>query len=59
LKNTEYDSPLGTTLKMSPSNVIQNQGFTAQKILQYQDGKQHVIWPFDLATSEIEYPYSW
>ncbi|MCF8000554.1 MAG: ABC transporter substrate-binding protein [Halanaerobiales bacterium] len=58
LKNTEYDSPLGTTLKMTPSNVIQNQGFTSQKILQYQNGKQHVIWPFDLATSEIEYPYS-
>ena len=58
LKNTEYDSPLGTTLKMTPSNVIQNQGFTSQKILQYQNGKQHVIWPFDLSTSEIEYPYS-
>lgn len=59
LKNTEYDSPLGSTLKMTPSNVIQNQGFTSQKILQYQNGKQHVIWPFDLATSEIEYPYSY
>lgn len=59
LKNTSYESPLGTTLEMSPSRVIQNQGFTSQKILQYQDGEQHVIWPFEFATAELEYPFSW
>ena len=59
LENTTYDSPMGTTLKMTPSKIIKHQGFTAQKILQYQDGKQHVIWPFDVATAELEYPFSW
>ena len=59
LKETEYESPLGSTLKMTPSNIIQNQGFTQQKILQYQDGKQHVIWPFEFSTTELEYPFSW
>jgi len=59
LRNVKYDSPLGTTLEISPSNVISNQGFTKQKILQYQDGKQEVIWPFDVSTAEIEYPFSW
>jgi len=59
LKSTKYVSPLGSTLEISPSNIIQNQGFTRQKILQYQDGKQHVIWPFEFATTEIEYPFSW
>jgi branched-chain amino acid transport system substrate-binding protein len=59
LKNTKYDSPLGSILEMTPSNTIKNQGFTKQKILQYQDGEQHVIWPFDVSTSKIEYPFSW
>ena len=59
LKTTKYKSPLGSTLEMSPSNVIKNQGFTAQKILQYQDGEQHVIWPFEFATAELEFPFSW
>ncbi|MCF8008497.1 MAG: ABC transporter substrate-binding protein, partial [Halanaerobiales bacterium] len=59
LRDVEYVSPLGSTLRMAPSNIIKNQGFTRQKILQYQDGEQHVIWPFEFATSEIEYPFSW
>ena len=59
LREIEYDSPLGTTLKISPSNIIKNQGFASQKILQWQDGIQQVIWPFEVATSEIEYPFSW
>lgn len=59
LREIEYESPLGTTLKVSPSNIISNQGFTKQKILQWQDGVQEVIWPFDVSTSEIKYPFSW
>jgi len=59
LRTVEYDSPVGATLSISASNIIKNQGFTRQKILQYQDGKQHVIWPFEFSTSEIEYPFSW
>ncbi|MFW5979869.1 MAG: ABC transporter substrate-binding protein [Halanaerobiales bacterium] len=59
LRNTKYDSPLGDTLEISPSRIIPNQGFSSQKILQYQDGEQHVIWPFDNSTADIEYPFSW
>ena len=59
LENTTYDSPLGTTLEITPSNIIKHQGFTRQKILQYQDGSQEVIWPFEVSTAEIEYPFSW
>ena len=57
LRTIEYVSPIGAVLKIAPSNVISNQGFTSQKILQYIDGQQHVIWPFDYATSEIKYPF--
>lgn len=57
LRTIEYESPIGAVLKIQPSNIIPNQGFTSQKILQYIDGEQHVIWPFDYATSEIKYPF--
>ena len=56
LKATKYDSPTGQTLTFTPSNKIQNQGFTAQKILQWQKGAQNVIWPFDVKTADPEYP---
>jgi len=59
LREIEYDSPVGTTLKISPSRIISNQGFSEQKIIQWQDGVQEIIWPFDVATSEIIYPYEW
>ena len=59
LQDTKYESPLGSTLEITPSKVIENQGFTDQKILQYQDGEQEVIWPFEFSTSELEYPFSW
>lgn len=57
LRTIEYESPIGAVLKISPSNVISNQGFTSQKILQYIDGEQHVIWPFEYATAQIKYPF--
>lgn len=59
LREIEYESPLGTTLKIAPSNIISNQGFTRQKILQWQDGVQQVIWPFEVSTAELEFPFSW
>lgn len=58
LKTVEYDSPIGGTLKMEPSKIIDNQGFKNQKILQWQNGVQQVIWPFEYATAEIVYPFS-
>jgi branched-chain amino acid transport system substrate-binding protein len=60
LEEVEYASPIGEVLKMAPSNVIKHQGFTAQKILQWQGGEQQVIWPLDLQTAEPMYPFpSW
>jgi len=57
LEQTSYDSPLGETISFSPSNVIENQGIRNQKILQWQNGKQEVIWPFEYATAEPMYPF--
>jgi branched-chain amino acid transport system substrate-binding protein len=57
LKASEYDSPLGETITFSPSNIISNQGIRNQKILQWQDGVQEVIWPFEYATAEPVYPF--
>lgn len=60
LEETKYVSPVGETLAMKPSKVIKHQGFTKQKILQWQKGKQQVIWPFEFATSQLAYPFpSW
>jgi branched-chain amino acid transport system substrate-binding protein len=57
LKATQYDSPLGETISFSPSNIISNQGIRNQKILQWQNGRQEVIWPFEFATAEPVYPF--
>jgi branched-chain amino acid transport system substrate-binding protein len=57
LKKTTYVSPVGETLAIAPSTIIKHQGFTRQKILQWQEGNQQVIWPFEFATAEIEYPF--
>ncbi|MFN4190984.1 MAG: ABC transporter substrate-binding protein [Pseudothermotoga sp.] len=57
LREIEYESPVGGVLKISPSRIIKNQGFRAQKILQWQNGTQHVIWPFEYATAQLIYPF--
>lgn len=57
-KATSYESPLGETITFSPSNIIQNQGLRNQKILQWQNGAQEVLWPFEYATAEPVYPFS-
>jgi len=48
---------VGETLAIKPSNVIKNQGFTKQKILQWQKGQQQVIWPFEFSTAKLAYPF--
>jgi len=58
LEATSYESPLGETMTFTPSNVIAHQGFQGQKILQWQNGEQQVIWPFDYATTDITYPFT-
>ncbi|MFP4209623.1 MAG: ABC transporter substrate-binding protein [Alkalispirochaeta sp.] len=57
LQNIAYESPLGETISFSPSKVISNQGIRQQKILQWQDGKQEVLWPFEFSTAEPDYPF--
>ncbi|HUW69521.1 MAG TPA: ABC transporter substrate-binding protein [bacterium] len=57
LEATNYASPLGQTITFSPSNVIKHQGIRNQKILQWQNGRQEVIWPFESATSKPVYPF--
>jgi branched-chain amino acid transport system substrate-binding protein len=60
LEETKYTSPVGETLTIKPSRIIKHQGFTKQKILQWQKGQQHVIWPLEFATSPFVYPFpSW
>jgi len=57
LRETQYVSPVGETLVIKPSKVIKNQGFTKQKILQWQKGVQQVIWPFEFSTAQPAYPF--
>ncbi len=57
LEAVEYESPLGEILTFSPSNIIKHQGFRKQKILQWQKGRQEVIWPFEFATASLVYPF--
>jgi branched-chain amino acid transport system substrate-binding protein len=57
LAATKYASPLGETITFSPSNIIKHQGIKRQKILQWQEGFQEVVWPFEAATAEPVYPF--
>jgi len=57
LEATKYVSPLGETITFKPSNIIKHQGITRQKILQWQNGFQEVIWPFEAATAQPVYPF--
>ena len=57
LEATKYASPLGETVTFSPSLIIKHQGITRQKILQWQNGEQQVIWPFEAATATLVYPF--
>ena len=57
MEATAYESPLGETITFGPSNVIQHQGIRGQKILQWQNGVQEVIWPFEYQTAEPVYPF--
>ncbi len=57
LEATKYASPLGETITFSPSNIIKHQGIRNQKILQWQNGRQEVIWPFEVQSKPIVYPF--
>ncbi len=57
LEATKYDSPLGEVVSFTKSNVIAHQGIKRQKILQWQNGRQEVIWPLEAKTSTPVYPF--
>ncbi|OGP49239.1 MAG: ABC transporter substrate-binding protein [Deltaproteobacteria bacterium RBG_13_43_22] len=57
LEEMKYVSPIGETLIIKPSKIIKHQGFTNQKILQWQNGQLQVIWPFELSTAPLVYPF--
>ena len=57
LEGTKYASPLGETITFKPSKIIAHQGITRQKILQWQSGRQEVIWPFEAKTAAPVHPF--
>ena len=57
MERTRYESAVGETVTFTPSAVIKHQGIGRQKILQWQNGVQQVIWPFEVKTAEILYPF--
>jgi len=57
LEATKYDSPLGQVITFTPSNIIKHQGVKNQKILQWQNGRQEVLWPFESATAKPVHPF--
>jgi branched-chain amino acid transport system substrate-binding protein len=59
LEETKYLSALGETITFTPSQVIKHQGIRNQKILQWQNGRQEVIWPFEVQTKAPVYPFAW
>ncbi len=57
LEATKYASPLGESITFTPSKIIPHQGIKRQKILQWQNGRQEVIWPFEAQTEEPAFPF--
>lgn len=54
MEATNYASPLGPTLKFTPSQYIKHQGFTSLVSFQWQSGKQEIVFPADLATAKVK-----
>lgn len=54
MEETAYESPLGPTLKFTPSQFIKHQGFTRLVSFQWQKGKQEIVFPNDLATAKLK-----
>ncbi|MGH2715095.1 MAG: ABC transporter substrate-binding protein, partial [Thermoleophilaceae bacterium] len=54
MEETSYESPIGPTLKFTPSQTIKHQGFTSLVSFQWQAGKQQIVFPADLATAKLK-----
>ncbi len=54
MEATSYASPLGPTLKFTPSQFIKHQGFTSLVTFQWQSAKQEIVFPAELATAKLK-----
>ena len=54
MEATSYESPLGPTLKFTPSTTIKHQGFTSLVSFQWQTAKQEIVFPESLATAKLK-----
>lgn len=53
MKATDYEGPIGMRLTFKRSIYGKNQGFTRLIAFQWQNGKQVVIWPEDIAGGKL------
>jgi branched-chain amino acid transport system substrate-binding protein len=56
MKATEYEGPIGIKLTFKRSIYGKNQGFTRLIAFQWQNGKQVVVWPAEVAGGKLVYP---
>ena len=54
MEATSYDSPIGPTLKFTPSQFTKHQGFTSLVSFQWQSGKQEIVFPENLSTAKLK-----
>jgi branched-chain amino acid transport system substrate-binding protein len=57
LEATAYDSPTGDKFVFGKSRIINHQAYPSPKIMQWQKGKVVVIWPWEVATGKLMYPF--
>ncbi|MDR5682652.1 MAG: ABC transporter substrate-binding protein [Armatimonadota bacterium] len=56
MRATDYDGPIGMKLTFKRSIYGRNQGFTRLIGFQWQNGKQVVVWPEEIAGGRLLYP---
>jgi len=56
MKATAYEGPIGLPLTFKRSIYGKNQGFTRLIAFQWQNGKQVVVWPTEIAGGRLAYP---
>lgn len=56
MKATDYEGPIGIRLTFKRSIYGKNQGFTRLIAFQWQNGKQVVVWPQEVAGGKLVYP---
>ena len=57
LEATKYESPLGDTFIFVKSLGINHQAGANPKLMQWQNGNIKIIWPWELATGKLIYPF--